>query len=157
MLNFGHFQCSDWLDIWLPMEIRWQYDTFVMTSWWFSKDRLLRKELLNDLWYRLEIGYLVTCSLFNNTTSANTGCSLQQARIKKHETLFRFRYSMMSCSHFVQTLLHVVQSTASYILMLVFMTYNVWLCVALILGLAVGYFCFGWRKNSVVDVTEHCQ
>ncbi|KAI8424691.1 hypothetical protein MSG28_006646 [Choristoneura fumiferana] len=67
------------------------------------------------------------------------------------------KYSMMSCSHFVQTLLHVVQSTASYLLMLVFMTYNVWLCVALILGLAVGYFCFGWRKNSVVDVTEHCQ
>ncbi|KOB66637.1 Copper transporter, partial [Operophtera brumata] len=48
-------------------------------------------------------------------------------------------------------------SSASYILMLVFMTYNVWLCIALVAGLAVGYFFFGWRKNTVVDVTEHCQ
>lgn len=67
------------------------------------------------------------------------------------------RYSMTSPGHIIQTLLHVVQSTASYILMLVFMTYNVWLCLALVLGLAVGYFFFGWRKNTVVDVTEHCQ
>ncbi|XP_053613747.1 high affinity copper uptake protein 1-like [Plodia interpunctella] len=67
------------------------------------------------------------------------------------------KYSMLSSGHIVQTLLHVIQSTASYILMLVFMTYNVWLCIALVLGLAVGYFFFGWRKNTVVDVTEHCQ
>ncbi|XP_063539016.1 high affinity copper uptake protein 1-like [Cydia strobilella] len=67
------------------------------------------------------------------------------------------KYSMLSMGHFIQTLLHIVQSTASYVLMLVFMTYNVWLCVALVAGLAVGYFCFGWRKNTVVDVTEHCQ
>ncbi|XP_072929592.1 high affinity copper uptake protein 1-like [Epargyreus clarus] len=67
------------------------------------------------------------------------------------------KYSMLSSGHVVQTLLHVVQSTASYILMLVFMTYNVWLCMALVLGLAVGYFFFGWRKATVVDVTEHCQ
>ncbi|CAK1583910.1 unnamed protein product [Parnassius mnemosyne] len=67
------------------------------------------------------------------------------------------KYSMLSSGHIIQTLLHIVQSTASYILMLVFMTYNVWLCIALILGLAVGYFFFGWRKSTVVDVTEHCQ
>ncbi|XP_068619203.1 high affinity copper uptake protein 1-like [Battus philenor] len=67
------------------------------------------------------------------------------------------KYSMLSSGHVVQTLLHIVQSTASYILMLVFMTYNVWLCIALVLGLAVGYFFFGWRKSTVVDVTEHCQ
>uniref|UniRef100_A0A1E1WEK5 Copper transport protein n=1 Tax=Pectinophora gossypiella TaxID=13191 RepID=A0A1E1WEK5_PECGO len=67
------------------------------------------------------------------------------------------KYSMTSSGHIIQTMLHVVQSTASYVLMLVFMTYNVWLCLALVLGLAAGYFCFGWRKNTVVDVTEHCQ
>lgn len=67
------------------------------------------------------------------------------------------KYSIMSSGHIIQTLLHFVQSTASYTLMLVFMTYNIWLCIALVLGLAVGYFFFGWRKNNVVDVTEHCQ
>ncbi|XP_075983014.1 high affinity copper uptake protein 1-like [Anticarsia gemmatalis] len=67
------------------------------------------------------------------------------------------KYTMLSSGHVVQTLLHFLQSTASYTLMLVFMTYNVWLCLALVLGLAVGYFFFGWRKNNVVDVNEHCQ
>lgn len=67
------------------------------------------------------------------------------------------KYSMLSSAHIIQTLLHIIQSTASYILMLVFMTYNVWLCMALVLGMALGYFFFGWRKSSVVDATEHCQ
>ena len=67
------------------------------------------------------------------------------------------RYTMLSSGHAIQTVLHFLQSTASYTLMLVFMTYNVWLCIALVLGLAVGYFFFGWRKNTVVDVNEHCQ
>lgn len=67
------------------------------------------------------------------------------------------KYTMMSSGHVIQTFLHFIQSTTSYILMLVFMTYNVWLCIALVLGLAVGYFFFGWRKNNVVDVNEHCQ
>ncbi|KAG6442103.1 hypothetical protein O3G_MSEX002112 [Manduca sexta] len=67
------------------------------------------------------------------------------------------KYTMLSSGHIIQTMLHVIQSTASYLLMLVFMTYNVWVCLPLILGLGVGYFFFGWRKASVVDVTEHCQ
>ncbi|XP_034834005.1 high affinity copper uptake protein 1-like [Maniola hyperantus] len=67
------------------------------------------------------------------------------------------KYSMFSSAHVVQTCLHVVQATVSYVLMLVFMTYNVWLCLALVLGLGVGYFCFGWKKSSVVDTNEHCQ
>lgn len=36
------------------------------------------------------------------------------------------------------------------------MTYNVWLCVAVVAGAAVGYFLFGWKKSVIVDVTEHC-
>ncbi|XP_028030611.1 high affinity copper uptake protein 1-like [Bombyx mandarina] len=67
------------------------------------------------------------------------------------------KYSMLSGGHIIQTCLHFIQSTASYMLMLIFMTYNVWLCLALVLGLAVGYFFFGWKKNTVVDMTEHCQ
>lgn len=65
--------------------------------------------------------------------------------------------SMWSSSHVVQSLLHILQSAFSYILMLLFMTYNVWLCAALVLGLGIGYFLFGWKKQSIADVTEHCQ
>ncbi|KAK3087464.1 hypothetical protein FSP39_006259 [Pinctada imbricata] len=65
-------------------------------------------------------------------------------------------FRMLSSSHFIQTALHVVQVFVSYCLMLVFMTYNVWLCLAVILGAGAGYFLFGWKRAVVVDVNEHC-
>ncbi|CAG2206228.1 CTR1 [Mytilus edulis] len=63
---------------------------------------------------------------------------------------------IISSSHFIQTILHVVQVFISYCLMLAFMTYNVWLCLAVILGAGAGYFMFGWKRAVVVDVNEHC-
>ncbi|XP_016948483.1 high affinity copper uptake protein 1 isoform X2 [Drosophila biarmipes] len=64
--------------------------------------------------------------------------------------------SMLSFNHVLQTLLHVLQVTLSFLLMLIFMTYNVWLCLMVVLGAAVGYFLFCWKKSVIVDVTEHC-
>ncbi|XP_065169675.1 high affinity copper uptake protein 1-like isoform X2 [Atheta coriaria] len=64
--------------------------------------------------------------------------------------------TMWSTMHVFQTLLHMIQMVVSYFLMLIFMTYNVWLCIAVVLGAAVGYFLFGWKKSVIVDVTEHC-
>nr|XP_057913553.1 high affinity copper uptake protein 1 [Doryrhamphus excisus] len=63
---------------------------------------------------------------------------------------------MLSPAHFLQTLLHVIQVVVSYLLMLVFMTYNAYLCIAVALGAGAGYFLFSWRKAVVVDITEHC-
>eukprot|EP00095_Tigriopus_kingsejongensis_P005758 snap_masked-scaffold28_size608977-processed-gene-5.7 protein:Tk05758 transcript:snap_masked-scaffold28_size608977-processed-gene-5.7-mRNA-1 annotation:"high affinity copper uptake protein 1" len=53
--------------------------------------------------------------------------------------------------HFLQTLLHGVQMLLAYFLMLIFMTYNSWLCAAVILGAMLGYFLFGWRKTAMGD------
>lgn len=64
--------------------------------------------------------------------------------------------SMLSMAHGWQTLLHGLQVLVSYVLMLVFMTYNTWLCAAVVLGSATGYFLFGWRESVIVDFTEHC-
>uniref|UniRef100_A0A1B6F2E9 Copper transport protein n=1 Tax=Cuerna arida TaxID=1464854 RepID=A0A1B6F2E9_9HEMI len=64
--------------------------------------------------------------------------------------------TMLSINHAFQTLLHIIQIVVSYFLMLIFMTYNVWLCVAVALGAATGYFLFGWKKSVIIDVTEHC-
>lgn len=63
---------------------------------------------------------------------------------------------MTSGMHIYQTFLHIVQVTLSFLLMLIFMTYNVWLCSGVVIGAAVGYFLFGWRKSVIVDITEHC-
>ncbi|XP_059047445.1 high affinity copper uptake protein 1-like isoform X2 [Achroia grisella] len=64
--------------------------------------------------------------------------------------------TMLSKAHAWQTVLHGIQVLVSYMLMLVFMTYNTWLCAAVVLGSATGYFFFGWRESVVVDFTEHC-
>jgi len=63
---------------------------------------------------------------------------------------------MCSLSHLFQTFLQVVQVWVSYLLMLVFMTYNGYLCIAVSLGSGAGYFLFSWKKTTVVDITEHC-
>ncbi|PSN45152.1 High affinity copper uptake protein 1 [Blattella germanica] len=68
----------------------------------------------------------------------------------------RPRPTMMSLPHVFQTGMHIVQIVLSYFLMLIFMTYNTWLCIAVVAGAAVGYFLFGWKKTVIMDVTEHC-
>lgn len=63
---------------------------------------------------------------------------------------------MFSKPHFTQSVLHVLQVAISYTLMLGFMTFNGWLCIAILSGAGCGYFMFCWRKLTIVDVTEHC-
>ncbi|XP_063066357.1 high affinity copper uptake protein 1 isoform X1 [Engraulis encrasicolus] len=67
-----------------------------------------------------------------------------------------YRQRMLSLAHLIQTLLHIIQVVVSYFLMLVFMTYNGYLCIAVAAGAGVGYFLFSWKKAVVVDITEHC-
>ncbi|NXC17517.1 COPT1 protein, partial [Corythaeola cristata] len=63
---------------------------------------------------------------------------------------------MLSLPHLLQTLLHIIQVVVSYFLMLIFMTYNGYLCIAVASGAGTGYFFFSWKKAVVVDITEHC-
>ncbi|XP_078406503.1 high affinity copper uptake protein 1 isoform X1 [Cetorhinus maximus] len=63
---------------------------------------------------------------------------------------------MFSVPHLIQTVLHIIQVVISYFLMLVFMIYNGYLCIAVALGAGAGYFLFSWKKAVVVDITEHC-
>lgn len=84
------------------------------------------------------------------------GNNLEDSNRKLICVLFIFSPTMMSTAHAWQTVLHGLQVLVSYMLMLVFMTYNTWLCAAVVLGSATGYFLFGWRESVVVDFTEHC-
>merc|ERR1719204_1669675 len=63
---------------------------------------------------------------------------------------------LCSTSHVIQSLLHMIQVFLGYLLMLVFMTYNVWLCVAVVVGSGVGYFLFGWKSATIVSSGDHC-
>lgn len=63
------------------------------------------------------------------------------------------RVPWLAPTHWYQTLLHMLQVTISFLLMLIFMTFNVWLCIAVVLGAGVGYFIFFARSENVSD---HC-
>jgi len=61
--------------------------------------------------------------------------------------LRRRRIEMLHPRHWLQTLLHFIQLWISLSLMLVFMTFNVYLCLAVTVGGAVGYFLFAWIQR----------
>ena len=50
--------------------------------------------------------------------------------------------------HWLQTLLHFIQLWLGLCLMLVFMTFNVYLCLAVTLGGTIGYFSFAWIQHA---------
>lgn len=72
------------------------------------------------------------------------------------EVMHRTPPTMFSLNHLLQSFLHLIQVTLSLMLMLIFMTYNSWLCLSVVFGAMIGYLLFGWKKSLVVDITEHC-
>ncbi|KAK7866672.1 hypothetical protein R5R35_006056 [Gryllus longicercus] len=66
--------------------------------------------------------------------------------------------SLLTTLHFYQTLLHAVQLFSSYLFMLLFMTYNGWVCLAVVVGSGIGYYLVGWRKTEYVlaNVSDQC-
>ncbi|CAF1530226.1 unnamed protein product [Rotaria sordida] len=66
------------------------------------------------------------------------------------------RARLLSLRHFIQTILHILQMGICYLLMLIAMTFNIYLFLAIILGAGVGHFLFAWRRSSVIDYNEHC-
>jgi copper transporter 1 len=62
--------------------------------------------------------------------------------------------------HLLQTVLHMVQVFVSYCLMLVFMLFNGWLCLAIVLGAGLGYNVLGWKRHQLQQPLaidgEHC-
>ena len=81
---------------------------------------------------------------------------MELRRKKQNVRLDGFRARLLSGSHFIQTLLHIIQMTMSYLLMLVAMTYNSYLFLAVVLGAGMGHFLFGWCRSTVIDYNEHC-
>ena len=73
---------------------------------------------------------------------------------KQHNTMNRCELSHLSARHILQTFLHMVQVTLGYILMLAFMTFNVWICISIVLGAGLGYFIFG--VQPVIISADHC-
>jgi len=52
--------------------------------------------------------------------------------------------------HLFQTLVHVIRLILAYALMLVFMTFNLWLCIPIVIGAATGFLAFGWMRATAI-------
>lgn len=61
---------------------------------------------------------------------------------------------MINKNHFLQTFMHFIQIIISYCLMLIVMTFNLWLFLAIILGATIGHFSFGWLRQRSFDMTD---
>uniref|UniRef100_A0A914DYR1 Copper transport protein n=1 Tax=Acrobeloides nanus TaxID=290746 RepID=A0A914DYR1_9BILA len=67
----------------------------------------------------------------------------------------RYVDKLRSSHHLIQTFLFGIQIVVSYLLMLVFMTFSIWLGLAISLGIAFGYYLFGTRHDSDMVGTRH--
>ncbi|XP_055989287.1 high affinity copper uptake protein 1-like [Sorex fumeus] len=61
------------------------------------------------------------------------------------------RPQLLSAAHLLQTAMHVLQVVLSYLLMLIAMTYNTYLGLAVVAGAGAGYWLFGGKKAENVE------
>ncbi|PIC55553.1 hypothetical protein B9Z55_000778 [Caenorhabditis nigoni] len=67
---------------------------------------------------------------------------------QREEVLTRSYFTrLFSPIHVAQSILFMIQLCFSYVLMLIFMTFSVWLGLAVVVGLGIGYLIFGSRME----------
>jgi len=68
-------------------------------------------------------------------------------------TLF-YSDRLLNRLHLLQTLLQIFHTTLGMWLMLIYMTFNVWLILGLTIGSGFGYFLFAWNVLPDDDVIQ---
>ncbi|VDM66834.1 unnamed protein product [Strongylus vulgaris] len=76
------------------------------------------------------------------------------AFVKSQSKFQSYMSRLFSLSHFLQTLCFGVQLVLSYLLMLVFMTFSVWLGLAVCMGAGIGFLLFGSRTIKQAELQE---
>ncbi|KOC63035.1 High affinity copper uptake protein 1 [Habropoda laboriosa] len=91
-------------------------------------------------------GIILLTSIYEGIKSYRDYLYIHTKHIQKTNGA-RSRWSLLfSKIHILQTILNVAQLIIGYCLMLIFMTYNAWLCIAVALGAMLGYWLFAWDK-----------
>ncbi|XP_076658951.1 high affinity copper uptake protein 1 [Halictus rubicundus] len=94
------------------------------------------------------LGIILLVTLYEGLKSYRDHLYIETARYSRLRNKRSRTALLFSKVHLVQTVGHVIQLIIGYFLMLIFMTYNVWLCLAVAIGTAVGYWLFSWEKSS---------
>ncbi|CAG2118901.1 unnamed protein product, partial [Medioppia subpectinata] len=108
-------------------------------------------------YYRQQLLHTSESVINRGPTVATTGTTQytsDRVTTSADQNVQRQTTRLLSTGHLYQTVLHMIQTFGSYVLMLAFMTYNVWLCLAIILGSGVGYFLVGARKPNTYSAYE---
>lgn len=58
-------------------------------------------------------------------------------------------------AHIIKAVLYALQNFYAFMLMLVFMTYNGWVMIAVTLGAFIGYVTFGQKTSATKDNACH--
>lgn len=102
------------------------------------------------------IGFFVMALLYEGLKFFREVIRQKENKTCKPEDRKNFKQYLFSKLHITQSLLHLIQVSVSYILMLIVMTFNLWLCLAVVSGAAVGYYFFGWIRQTTLDPNECC-
>jgi len=74
---------------------------------------------------------------------------------RQDEVTRRNQVEVTKRAHIIKAILYAVQNFYAFMLMLVFMTYNGWVMIALSIGTFVGYLFFGTNTSSTKDTACH--
>ncbi|ELT91953.1 hypothetical protein CAPTEDRAFT_165086 [Capitella teleta] len=145
MKMYFHFGCEELI----------LFNGWRTTSWQGMLGSCVAVFVMAALYEGLKVGreMLLRSSI---TTKYSVSVPGEETQAMTEQREMRTPPPILSCAHALQTLLHILQLVISYFLMLIFMTYNAWLCISVALGAGLGYFAFGWRRALIVDINEHC-
>lgn len=69
---------------------------------------------------------------------------------------FQKRIVWLNIHHIIQAFFHIIQAFLGFIIMLIFMTFNVWLCLSILIGAGFGYLVFASKRLNPVDTFSVC-
>ena len=96
---------------------------------------------------RIEVCFIFSVEAIEKSTSSRLKVLDSKEKLKRY-------FSIHAIS---QSLLYMLHGCINYALMLIFMTFNIWLCLMIILGSGVGYLLFVHNKVKSFDFNnENC-
>merc|ERR1719510_2397139 len=123
----------------------------------FLREFLIGRELRTSSYTNVSSNPVDISDEGDTASIHSTEQAVSRAPVRRDNQVKIIQTQILSRGHLLQTVLQFVQVVLSYCLMLIFMTYNVWLGLAVALGAAAGHFMFGWKKTVLLDAGgEHC-
>eukprot|EP01132_Coremiostelium_polycephalum_P011110 gene11110-13594_t len=144
----------------MAMYFHWSYlnQPIVFEKWSNSSPGLYALSIIIVFSLAILSEYTSSYRHFLNSTPLLKEETEQTGLINGGDTYRKFSikkfYKQFLTTHAWKTMVHVFQYALNYLIMLIFMTYNAGLAIAILCGVAVGYFLFG--KRRVVIEEELC-